>query len=394
MPHFLATKIYDDFPFSQGEYEFYCQIPSLRYVALSIIGVRYRHEHFFLQVIKRENDILCKVLGITRVLPTGILKNALWILAQKCHTLTHNLQKGTLRQEVVSPFLLPWHKIFDVLSLSREVECEIGFGSGRHLLDLAQKYSQKIFIGFEIHTPSIEQVLRQIQLLGLQNLYVLCFDARLMFEILPSNVLECIYLHFPVPWNKAKHRRVMGERFLAQSLRVLKKGGMFELRSDDYEYFLDSFHLALESKSVRLQICKNNRQNIISKYEARWMKQDKDIYDLQILSLQENPKITYDCNFIFPQNLLKSLLSKPISKEKVQILTNKHIFQKGFLHIGDIYQDEVRIIFVVSLGDFLAPLNRVIILEKQEVKYVPAPLIPTQAVKIAYQKFITLLEKI
>jgi tRNA (guanine-N7-)-methyltransferase len=41
---------------------------------------------------------------------------------------------------------------------SQEVWVEIGFGSGRHLLYQANKNPDILFVGLEIHTPSIEQV--------------------------------------------------------------------------------------------------------------------------------------------------------------------------------------------------------------------------------------------
>ncbi len=406
MPHFLATKSYKDFPFSQGEYEFCYEIKSLVFENLSLILTRFTNiesrenldsnhaKEFFIQVIKRENDLLYKGLGITRPLPTKILKDSLLCLANKCNATTHNLQKGSLKQEVFLPFLLNWDELFCLLEKDCDFVLEIGFGSGRHLLDMAKSNPKKNFIGFEIHTPSIEQVLRQIELLDLKNLYILCLDVRLLLEVLPSNKFESIYLHFPVPWNKAKHRRVMSKDFLAQTLRILESGGRFELRSDDYEYFLDSFHLALESSHAKLQINKNIKQEITSKYEARWLKQQKDIFDLEIFSLEESQDVVCDFNLIFPQNLLKSLLKKQINKQILEILTKKQVFQECFLHISDVYQDEERIVFIVSLGDFSSPLNRVILLENDGIRYFPAPLIPTKAVKFAYQKFIELLEKI
>ena len=94
-----------------------------------------------------------------------------------------------------------------------------------------------LFIGLEIHTPSAQQVLKQIDLQGLTNVWIVNYDARLFLEMIPSNLCEKIFVHFPVPWDKKPHRRVISKDFLLESLRVLKVDGKLELRTDSDNYF-------------------------------------------------------------------------------------------------------------------------------------------------------------
>ena len=89
-------------------------------------------------------------------------------------------------------------------------------------------------------------------------------------------------MHFPVPWNKKPHRRVFCKAFLQESLRVLDDNGLLHLRSDDEIYFRDALNLALSYKHINLQVQKNHKNAIVSKYEARWERQNKDIFDLKI----------------------------------------------------------------------------------------------------------------
>ncbi|HIO71433.1 MAG TPA: tRNA (guanosine(46)-N7)-methyltransferase TrmB, partial [Campylobacterales bacterium] len=100
-----------------------------------------------------------------------------------------------------------------------EIAIEIGFGSGRHLLYRAENEPNTTFIGIEIHKPSIEQLLKQIEIRNLKNIYVLDFDARHFFETIPSNRVSTIYIHFPVPWDKQPHRRVIQPNFLQEAKR-------------------------------------------------------------------------------------------------------------------------------------------------------------------------------
>jgi len=123
----------------------------------------------------------------------------------------------------------------------REVRIEVGFGSGRHLLHQAANNPDILFIGIEIHRPSIEQVLKQVVIQELDNVMVLDYDARLFMELVPSNIVGKIYVHFPVPWDKKPHRRVISTTFIEEARRVLKVGGTLELRTDSENYYAYSY---------------------------------------------------------------------------------------------------------------------------------------------------------
>ena len=156
---------------------------------------------------------------------------------------------------------------------------EIGFGSGRHILHLAQKHPTAKIIGLEIYRPAISQVLRQIDILGLQNLYLASIDARVLCEVLPAKCLDRIYLHFPVPWDKNPQRRVLSAQFLGNAIRALKDDGFFELLTDSAEYF--AFAKAL-AKGYKFKAEEGAEGEVVSKYEARWRRQEKVIYKLCI----------------------------------------------------------------------------------------------------------------
>ena len=58
------------------------------------------------------------------------------------------------------------------------------------------------FIGLEIHTPSIEQLLKQVNIQGITNILAINYDARLFMEFIKSNKVGKVFVHFPVPWDK------------------------------------------------------------------------------------------------------------------------------------------------------------------------------------------------
>lgn len=363
--------------------------------------------------------------------------------------------KATTKTTTKSPAKLP--------TKSPKIFLEIGFGSGRHILHLAKQNPNDIFIGLEVHTPSIEQVLKNIAISNFQNLFILHFDARVLLEILPSNSLDCIFLHFPVPWNDSPSRRVFSEHFLVLALRVLKKGGILELKTDDEIYFKDALSISknlqnpqpttkqkkqsatkiarkmtqkmtIESsiqtpqdfakndfanngetnptatieynpKSSQKSNSKDSTQalssQIISKYQARWLRQNKNIFTLKVQSLRKNRAILLKSHFLFDKNLVKSILTK--QPKLSSLINHKQVFANGFLHISDIFasqksKDFARLAFIVRMGDFAQPMSCVVVFEmyRKQVDsyYLKEPPLPTKATTEAHKRFIALLEKL
>lgn len=378
MPHFIAKKIdFKPFPFIDSEYEFLGEYFSEKNPKESLIEVKYLNYHFFIKKIIRKNDILIKAEKITKPNPIGILKQALRILSKQSLVILHNLNNDKIRQISNSPFYIGAENISKLVLKNYNIE--VGFGSGRHLLKVAQEYPLKLHIGLEIHTPSIEQVIRQIELLNLKNLYILNMDTRIFLEMLPSNQCENIFIHFPVPWNKKPHRRVLSEKFLLEALRVLKKNGVLDFRTDDEIYFEDVLKLGLKNSQISMQVNKNIDTNIVSKYEARWLKQEKNIFDIKIFSQEDNKdkKIEYDFKIdFFCGNL-----------------NNTKIIQKDiFLHIWDIFISKEKILVGVSMGDFDWPINKIIVLDKktQEAYYFNSPPFLTQGNIKAHEELLKL----
>lgn len=445
----------------------YPKLHSLKSNKLALIPIKTDKTIFFLQEIKRENDLLINGLKITRPTPVECLKSALRNISQDYKTISHNLHANHANKVYAnSQFLLSpkelLNRVFYAKSNSPKsatkspkpnpkssaksnakshtkywakycakdfandstkppkIYLEIGFGSGRHILHLAKNNPQDIFIGLEVHTPSIEQVLKNIALQNLRNLFILHFDARVLLEVLPPNSLDCIFLHFPVPWNDSKTRRVFSAHFLELALRALKKDSILELKTDDEIYFKDAITLcenlpknALDFVAQNAQNEMNNEQeNIISKYEARWRRQKKEIFTLQIKSLRKNRAIVLKCRFHFDKNLVKSVLTK--QPRLTSLINHKQVFENGFLHISDIFASREmqkiskkpkskqfaknRLAFIVKMGDFSQPTSCVIVFEecgkKTKALYLKEPPLPTKATIQAHKRFVKLLEKI
>ncbi|WP_027327251.1 tRNA (guanosine(46)-N7)-methyltransferase TrmB [Helicobacter pametensis] len=385
MPHCLAKVIeFPSFPFEENGYRFLFEAHQYGNLSQSLILVHFGDCEFFLRKRFRKDrgDFIVKCEKISRNIPTGVIKGALRIIANlnSSHLITHNLLNDSPKQNLLSPFL---KQIQDFVDFARPFELEIGFGSGRHLLNRAQKYPEMQFVGIEIHTPSIEQVLRQIELRGLENLWIINFDARVFMELLPSSLCEAIYLHFPVPWGKKPHRRVWSKRFIDESMRILRRGGMLELRSDDEDYFLYALNTALQAQHLSCKINKNLQKEIVSKYEDRWLKQQKDIYDLQVYALNEDqrPKERYD--FGFPSKL---------SLSTFDTIQRKIVGPSWFLHIDSFYTSDDLSVLMLSFGDFGQPQSKFLLISGDgKARYLGGDPLPTQAAYFAHQELLKII---
>ncbi len=332
-----------------------------------LIGVVHKSEEFLLHIKKNEESWLLKYDKVTRPLKVNIVKQSIT-----------DLSKGLALEELQSNVAIHPTKVVASSQYEKNIEdfvnieypfdsvaIEVGFGSGKHLLYQADKNPNRLFIGIEIHTPSAMQVLKQIELKGLSNIWVVNYDARLLLEMIPSNLCHQIFVHFPVPWDKKPQRRVISPSFLEESMRVLKRDGRLELRTDSYNYFWYSLNTFLGEgvSKTSVEVRKNEALEVTSKYEARWLRQEKDIYDVYVTSLEESEPRVLDFDFSFKDIVYKKeILDKISYKPK--------LFKGFFIHFERLFKiaDEA-ILIKLAFGSFDRPEHKYIYLDKTEAYY-------------------------
>jgi len=353
-----------------------------------IIEVAHAGEEFLLQLKSDEKAYLLKYDKVTRPLKVNILKEALDIVSKELNLdiLASNIAMSNVKPALSSEYFKKIEDFENITYPKEKVSVEVGFGSGRHLLHQAKKNPDTLFIGLEIHTPSAQQVLKQIELQQLENIWVVNYDARLFLEMLPSNICEQIFVHFPVPWDKKPHRRVISKSFLAESMRVLGVDGRLELRTDSDNYFWYALETFFSVPKVEVEVRKNEALEVTSKYEARWLKQEKDIYDVYVRSTQisEEKHATIDFNFNdvkYTKDIEKSLPKKAL------------IFDGYFVHFERLYQISDKSLFIkCAFGSFDRPEHKYILLEEESCRYFVSPPVKTTVNFQAHQKLIEQLK--
>lgn len=348
------------------------------------VSVTVDNKEFLLTRKDKKDAQLLKVDKVTRVNPVSLVKDALNEYANVTHAqiLFSNVADISNKVEPDKEYLKNIGYFVDEFDTDKEIQIEVGFGSGRHLLHQAQNNPDVQFIGLEIHSPSIEQALKQVKIQELKNVLIVNYDARLFMEFIKSNRVGKIFVHFPVPWDKKPHRRVYSNEFINEALRVLKPSGTLELRTDSIKYFDYCTQLLTNLPKGRITIDINRDLEVSSKYEDRWKKQGKTIYDVALTCLQEDEEVIHDKDFSFPKNvdfndIIENIDTKPIVKKDYVV------------HVEDIYLiegEENSGLVQLTFGSFNRPLSKYIIVKDGKVSYYQGNPIPTSANLKAHKK--------
>ncbi|MCG8621687.1 MAG: tRNA (guanine(46)-N(7))-methyltransferase TrmB [Proteobacteria bacterium] len=117
----------------------------------------------------------------------------------------------------------------------RQLYLEIGFGGGEHLAAIAGATPEAGFIGAEPFINGVASIGRHIAEAGLENIRVWADDVRLLLPMVPEASLDGVYVLFPDPWPKTRHRprRIIQPTMLDRLAACIKKGGFLLLASDD-----------------------------------------------------------------------------------------------------------------------------------------------------------------
>ena len=377
-----------DFKFIATSYNFTDKVRHTEYK----VAVKNENRDFLLTIKPKDEDHMIKVDKVTRVTPVTLVKNALnsYVEAVNGNVVFSNTNNQTEKLEPKKEYLKDINYFVDEFHTEKEIQIEIGFGSGRHLIHQAKENPDVQFIGLEIHTPSIEQLLKQLDIQEIKNILVVNYDARLFMEFIKSNKVGKVFVHFPVPWDKKPHRRIYSNEFINEALRVLKVGGTLELRTDSRKYFDYCTELLTNLPSGRITIDINKDLPVISKYEDRWRKQGKNIYDVVLECHNEDEEITIDADFTFDVQINDY-------NEFVKNVSTKSIVDKGFfIHIEDLYiieDKENSGLIQLTMGNFDRPVSKYLLVENGNITYYQGNPLPTSSNINAHKKLKEILSK-
>ncbi len=376
-----------DFEFIAKSYNFTTKERKTEYR----IALKHQNKDFMLSLKPKDYNYMIKADKITRLSPVTLMKNALnaYVKLNEANVLFSNTNNLKVKEELQNEYLKDINYFVNDFKTNKEIQIEIGFGSGRHLLYQAKNNPDVQFIGLEIHYPSIEQLLKHLELNNITNVLIVNYDARLFMEFIESNKVGKIFVHFPVPWDKKPHRRIYSNEFVNEALRILKIDGTLELRTDSRNYFDFCMELLTNLPKGKITVDINKDLEVSSKYEDRWKKQGKNIYDVVLLSQSEDTPINLNFDFSFDFSIDFNNTLKTIE-------TNSIIKKDFFIHVEELYTIENRDnsgLVKVTMGNFDRPVTKYLYINSGMISYYQGNPLPTSSNIKAHNKLKEILSK-
>ncbi|TXE81511.1 tRNA (guanosine(46)-N7)-methyltransferase TrmB [Campylobacter peloridis] len=324
---------------------------------VDLLFTRMKQECFFLQIKKstKRQEWLIKGEKHTKPSQIGYLQKALLVFKENFCQEIINEAVALKHTRLVQKTPLIANDLKELLKQIKDknkIFIEIGFGSGRHLLYQARNNPDVLIIGVEIYTPALEQVAKLALNENLNNILLIETDARLLFSVIETNLIDKVFLHFPVPWDKKPHRRVVSSNFANECARIIKENGQFELRTDSFLYFDFTLEVFLNFSHLNAKIKKNENLEVASKYEDRWKKQNKDIYDLIISNFSINDPLVENKKFAIEE---LSFNQQELSCIKNNFKNEVFKGEDYFLHLERIYIKDDELIIKIAFGAFYKP---------------------------------------
>ncbi|MEU4241126.1 tRNA (guanosine(46)-N7)-methyltransferase TrmB [Actinoplanes sp. NPDC026619] len=114
------------------------------------------------------------------------------------------------------------------------VVLEIGFGMGETTAAMAAADPGRDYLGVEVHTPGIGNLLALVGEQGLHNVRVGHGDAMELVQRIAPGALDAVHIFFPDPWPKARHhkRRLVRPANVALLRERLRPGGLLHCATD------------------------------------------------------------------------------------------------------------------------------------------------------------------
>jgi tRNA (guanine-N(7)-)-methyltransferase len=142
----------------------------------------------------------------------------------------------TIYKELASKYIIN-KKLLKNYKIKNNI-LEIGFGNGHHIISLGFKNTDVNIFGSELYKEGILNTLLKIDKYKLNNIKILNDDARDIIRFVDDNFFDQIFILFPDPWQKARHkkRRILQTNFIIQSLNKIRTGGQMIIATDWREY--------------------------------------------------------------------------------------------------------------------------------------------------------------
>lgn len=147
--------------------------------------------------------------------------------------------------KAICQYLVPWLELDwpvaweSVFGQPGPLVVEIGFGNGSFLIDQAEKDPASNYVGIEQSWGSVQRLFRRLDQAGLAHMRVVQGSAAFVLDhLFAPNGIDRIFIHFPDPWPKERHRsrRLIHPGFVRLLAKRLAVGGKVTIATDHAAY--------------------------------------------------------------------------------------------------------------------------------------------------------------
>lgn len=163
---------------------------------------------------------------------------------------------------------------------------EIGFGMGGATAQIAAANPGNDYLGIEVHTPGVGNLLKLMQEQSLTNLRLVQHDAvEVLQHMIADGALDGVHIFFPDPWPKKRHhkRRLLQAEFVALLCQKLKPGGYLHFATDWEEYAqwtLEVLQAEAKLKNTAVDYASRPEYRPLTKFEQRGLNLGHGVWDL------------------------------------------------------------------------------------------------------------------
>lgn len=178
-----------------------------------------------------------------------------------------------------------WDKVF---GNKNPIHLEIGAGKGKFTTIIAQQNPNINYVAVEMEAGAFVYASRLFTQSEQKNIRGIRTLAQKLLDYFEEDEIDKIYINFCNPWpkNRQHKRRLTHPRLLEIYKKILKKGGLIELKTDDLDFFNDSIEyfkkMGFEILDVDYDLSFDKDGNIVTEYESKWRKLGVQIKYLKV----------------------------------------------------------------------------------------------------------------
>ncbi len=203
---------------------------------------------------------------------------------------SEQLGREVFTNEFVPADFFKEQELSDLFERDAPTEIDLGCGDGSFLIQLAQQYPERNFLGVERLMGRVKKVCKKAYRANLTNVKVLRLETLYTVQwLLPKNSFDRIHLICPDPWPKEKHHknRLMQEPFFEAVHQLLKPTGEYLFRTDHEEYY--DWSVEKMAEFPKFKTIEWNEEDFFypkSDFQLQWEAEGKRLHNMRCLKVE------------------------------------------------------------------------------------------------------------